>query len=99
MAPFTHHGDYAVVSFFDDVTWPTIVDLVDSVDTLLKSYHYTEIELQISSCGGLADVSVDRTGCTSKRARRSPAMQETSAHQTTTGTACPLGNFVLARPS
>ena len=55
MAPFTHHGDYAVVSFFDDVTWPTIVDLVDSVDTLIESYHYTEIELQISSCGGLTD--------------------------------------------
>ena len=55
MAPFTHHGHYAVVSFFDDVTWPTIVDLVDSVDTLLESYHYTEIELQISSCGGLTD--------------------------------------------
>ena len=55
MATFTHHDDYAVVSFFDDVTWPTIVDLVDSVDTLIDSYHYTEIELQISSCGGLTD--------------------------------------------
>ena len=52
MAQYQHRHDRAVVRFSGDLTHEAAVDLVDTVDLLLRVYYYPLIEIQISSNGG-----------------------------------------------
>ena len=51
-ASFYHHHDHAVVSFSDELTWTTAIDLVDTVDIVVDNYFYRVVELLIASPGG-----------------------------------------------
>ena len=56
---FTHRESHAVVQFSGDVTWDSILEVINVVDTLLHVYFYNEIELMIvSSHGGRVDALV-----------------------------------------
>lgn len=52
MAEYQHRHDRAVVRFSGELTHEPAVDLVDTVDMLLRVYYYTLVELHISSPGG-----------------------------------------------
>ena len=51
-ASFYHHHDHAVVTFSDELSWTTAIDLVDTVDTVVDNYFYRVVELLIASPGG-----------------------------------------------
>ena len=55
MANYRHSGDRAVVFFNDDLAWDVAVDLVDTVDLLVRGYFYAVMEIQIASNGGSTD--------------------------------------------
>lgn len=51
-ATFSHHHDHVVVTFSDELSWTSAIDLVDTVDTAVDAYFYREVELLIASPGG-----------------------------------------------
>ena len=52
MATFHHKHDRGVVSFAGELTWDEARAIVDAGDTLVDSYFYNDVELDISSSGG-----------------------------------------------
>ena len=52
MADFQHRRDRALVRFSGELTLEAAVDLVETIDTLVRVYFYDLIEIQISSLGG-----------------------------------------------
>ena len=50
-----YHHDHAVVSFKGELDWPSSLDLVESVDTAIRAYCYSTIEIVVSSPGGDAN--------------------------------------------
>ena len=77
---------------------PSSTDAMPGTRASGASVSWAGLAEHISPCGAIAGVPVDRTGRTSKRERSKPRDAGNVAHQTTTGTACPLGNIVFARP-
>ena len=53
MASFSHRGDHAVVTFSDELTWETVNELANIIETLVDAYFYRRIDIVISSSGGL----------------------------------------------
>ena len=49
---FAHAHDHAVVSLNGDLDWDTAFSLVNTIDTMVKTYFYTTIEMVVSSPGG-----------------------------------------------
>ena len=54
MAEYQHHTDRAVVRLSGALTHESAVDLVDTVDLLVRVYFYPLVEIQISSPGGVS---------------------------------------------
>ena len=52
MANFQHRRDRALVRFCGELTREATVDLVETIDMLVRVYFYVLIEIQISSLGG-----------------------------------------------
>ena len=53
MATFHHEHDRGVVDFSGDLSWDEARAIADAGDTLVDCYFYTDVELRISSSGGL----------------------------------------------
>ena len=49
---FTHRHGYAVVSFSDELSWASSLDLVGAIDLVVDVYFYSCVELIVSSPGG-----------------------------------------------
>ena len=54
MASYQHRADRAIVEFSGDLTPAAAVDVVDTVDMLVRNYFYTLVEIRISSPGGVS---------------------------------------------
>ena len=54
MAEYQHQGDHVAVRFSGELTLESAVDLVDTVDMLVRAYFYPVVELVIASPGGTA---------------------------------------------
>ena len=52
MVNFQHRRDRALVRFCGELTREATVDLVETIDMLVRVYFYVLIEIQISSLGG-----------------------------------------------
>ena len=50
---YSHRHDHAAVTFSGELTWDACIDLVDVVDTMIERYFYRQVELVITSHGGL----------------------------------------------
>ena len=49
---FTHARDHAVVAFIGELNWAASHELVNTIETVVNAYFYTEIELLVASPGG-----------------------------------------------
>ena len=49
---FAHAHDHAVVSLNGELDWDAAFALVNTIDTMVKTYFYRYIELVVSSPGG-----------------------------------------------
>ena len=49
---FTHARDHAVVLFAGELDWPAAHELVNTIETVVDSYYYAELELLVASPGG-----------------------------------------------
>ena len=49
---FTHRHGHAVVSFSDELSWASALDLVGVIDLVVDAYFYARVELIVSSPGG-----------------------------------------------
>ena len=50
---FTHRHGHAVVSFSDELSWASALDLVGTIDLVVDAYFYSRVELIVSSPGGV----------------------------------------------
>ena len=69
-ASFSHHHDHVVVTFSEELTWSTAIDLVDTVDTAVDAYFYRDVEIVIASPGGRI-VALEHVLCALARWRAS----------------------------
>ena len=49
---FAHAHDHAIVSLNGELDWDAAFSLVNTIDTMVKTYFYRYIELVVSSPGG-----------------------------------------------
>ena len=52
---FYHRPHHALVVFDGQLGWPSALELVETLDAVVETYHYDAIELVVTSPGGDTD--------------------------------------------